>query len=239
MFGAATELVDAGMRAQLAAALKARQSGSARIGWKIALNDAGVQKRLGIPCSLVGTLAAPALASGAVYRPPSAGRPRLEAELALRICSAVPAGASLEQASAAIAAVGPAIEFVDAAKPMSSLAIMAQSSFLHDAVLFGPECDVQTAAHLGREFPRVWRNGEVLATPVSGRVPAKLAELVVHVANVLARYGESLLAGDRIISGSYTDPLDIVPADRITVDYGPLGELQVAVGEPRADAKPA
>jgi 2-keto-4-pentenoate hydratase len=234
MFGKATELIDQGMRAQLSAAAKARHSGAARIGWKVALNDAGVQKRLGITCSLVGTLAPPALAPGATYRPPRAGRPRLEAELGLRLSSSLPAGASLERAAATIAAVSPALEFVDASKPMTSLALMAESSFLHDAVLFGAEYEMQNAAHLGKDFPCVSRGEMVVAMPVAGRVPGDLAELVLHVANVLGRYGESLLAGDRVISGSYTDPIDIAPGDRITVDYGPLGELSVTIGEPRA-----
>jgi 2-keto-4-pentenoate hydratase len=231
-YGPHTDLIDAGMRAQLAEA-KATRGNIPRVGWKIALNDAGVQRKLGIACSLVGSLASPALERHQPYRPPRNGRPRIEAEIGLRMRNAVGAGASLSEASLAIASISPAIEFVDAAKPMDNLGAMAACSFLHDGVVFGPEYDIGKLTHLGKEFPVVIRDGKPIARPVAGRVPENVGELVVHVARILERYGERLLAGDRIISGSYTDPLDIAPDEHLVVDYGALGKIDLLIGPPR------
>jgi 2-keto-4-pentenoate hydratase len=139
----------------------------------------------------------------------------------------------LPEASFAIASMSPAIEFVDAAKPMDNLRAMAECSFLHDGVVFGPEYDIGKVTHLGKEFPVVIRDGKPVATPVPGRVPENVGELVLHVARILERYGERLLADDRIISGSYTDPLDIAPGEHLVVDYGALGKIALLIGPPR------
>jgi len=63
-----------------------------RLGCKIALNDAGVRRKLGIP--LVGSLVTPALEPGQPYHPPRNGNPRVEAEVALRLRKAVASDAS-------------------------------------------------------------------------------------------------------------------------------------------------
>lgn len=232
-FGPATEAVDAGMRAQFAAAAKARANGMPRVGWKIAFADKAAQDRLGISSPLVGTLAGPALDLAAPYRPPANGRPRIEAEIALHLGRDVAPGASLEDASAAIDAVSPAIEFVDVSKMSRDLAVMAEGSILHDGVAFGPTFPLADARHLGGEFPQLLKAGAVIASPLPGRVPEDLAPLVAMVAAVVERYGERLLAGDRIICGSYIEPADLAPGDEFVVDFGPLGQIPVRVGEPR------
>jgi 2-keto-4-pentenoate hydratase len=157
----------------------------------------------------------------------------MEAEVALRMGKAVSSDAPLQEALMAVRSISPAIEFVDAAKPMDSLGAMAECSFLHDRVLFGPDYDVSKLMQLGTDFPCVFRRGARVATPVAGRVPEDIAELVLHVARILERYGERLLAGEAIISGSYTDPLDIAPGDELTVDYGVLGKISLKIGPPR------
>ena len=49
---------------------------------------------------------------------------------------------------------------------------------------------------------------------------------VAWLANKIARYGESLAAGDVVLAGSFTRPTTAVAGDRFRADYGPLGVIE-------------
>ena len=150
----------------------------------------------------------------------------MEAETAILMAADVGPGASRAFARTAIKSVSAAIEFVDAARPVSPLDELLAHDILHDAVCFGEDPVLAEAEGLvAKGFPVVTHNGGSERKGIAGRYPDDLADLVVHVANVLARYGETLKAGDRIIGGSYIDPFDIAPGDRVEAKFGPLGTL--------------
>ncbi len=57
----------------------------------------------------------------------------------------------------------------------------------------------------------------------------KLPDIVAHVANTLAAFGEKLAAGDVIITGSITPPI-ILEADETELTHAldPIGEVSVS-----------
>src|SRR5713101_3324153 len=67
----------------------------------------------------------------------------------------------------------------------------------------------EVAIHLGRDVP-AGADGEA----------ARVA---------LAAFGERLRAGDRIICGSLAPPIWVKPGDRVRVDLGPLGGVEIAL----------
>ena len=223
-------LIDAGMTRQIAVFHEAIAGGMPRLGWKVAFNDPTVQQRLGLTATLVGWLdGRRVFLEDQPYQPLAGAKPVAEAELGLRMSGDAPPGLSLDQARAAIAAVAPAIEFADLAKPRAPLDEMIAQDILHDGVLFGPEAELAAASGLVEAgFPAVSVNGGPAQLGVAGRYPDDLAEVVVHVANVLAGYGESLRAGDRIICGAYL-AFDVATGDRVEADFGPLGSLSFTV----------
>lgn len=225
------ELIESGMRRQLAAFHEALAAGMPRLGWKVGFNDPAVQQRMGLSGPIVGWLDGRRLfADGATYSVPEGAKPRIEAETAIRIASDVAPGASLDVARAAIAAVAPAYEFVNATKPLSPLDELLANDILHDGVLVGADKPLETAHGLVvNGFPSVSVNGQPRCQGLPGRYPVDLAELVLHVANVLGQFGEQLLAGDIIIGGSYIDPFDIAPGETIEADFGPLGKIKTTV----------
>ena len=115
-------LVAAGLRRQIERFHQAIADGQPRIGWKIAAADAAARERIGISDPLLGWLHGWRIVpAGETYRPPEGSKPRIEAELAVRVGTAVPGGATQAEAAAAIVDVAPAFEFVDAARPSSPL----------------------------------------------------------------------------------------------------------------------
>jgi 2-keto-4-pentenoate hydratase len=223
-------LINSGMTRQMAAFRHALAHGMPRLGWKVAFNDPAIQQRMGLTATLVGWLdGRRVFLEGQPYQPVTGAKPLAEAELAVRMSADVPAGASLDRARAALAAAAPAIEFANRAKAVAPLDELIAQDILHDGVSFGPEAPPAAASGLvASGFPAVAVNGGSMLYGVPGRYPDDLAEIVVHVANVLAEYGEALLAGDRIICGAFV-AFDVATGDRVEADFGPLGAMSFSV----------
>jgi 2-oxo-hept-3-ene-1,7-dioate hydratase len=67
------------------------------------------------------------------------------------------------------------------------------------------------------------RNGVIEETGVAAGVLGHPAQGIAWLANRLAPYGEGLEAGELVLAGSFTRPVDIASGDVFTFDYGPLG----------------
>jgi 2-keto-4-pentenoate hydratase len=200
------------------------------VGWKIGVNDARARERLGLPTMVVGWLdGRRILGDGDSYQPPPGSRPRLEAEIAVRVGRDVPGNAGAAEAGEAIAGIAAAFEFVDATKPLVPIDEMLANDILHEATLFGEEHPVRVVDLDTRGLPQVTVNGVLRAEGIGGRVPDDPGEIVAFVADYLARYGEQLQAGDRIICGTYIDPFDLVAGDEIAGDFGSLGTIRTRI----------
>jgi 2-oxo-hept-3-ene-1,7-dioate hydratase len=73
------------------------------------------------------------------------------------------------------------------------------------------------------------RNGTVEETGLGAGVLDDPVQGVVWLANRLHGLGIPLAAGETILAGSFTRPIDCRPGDRFHADFGPLGALTLAV----------
>jgi len=64
---------------------------------------------------------------------------------------------------------------------------------------------------------------------VEAELALRLGAAVALVAQRLAEVGETLQAGDLILSGSYTIPLPLAPGETVTADFGALGRVSVTL----------
>lgn len=219
----------AGFEAQLARFKDEAARGKPRLGWKVALNDPAIQSRLGLSGPLVGWLDAAAFApSGATVAVGPEQQVNIEAEVMLTMARDVRADEGIDALRGAIASVAPAIELVDYTRSSRELEDMVTYSFFHFGTVYGTAIDsVPGDAEL--LVTGVSKNGERAAEAVPARVPKDLAEIVALVASTLEEAGEALLAGDRIICGTYIVPFPVEPGDTVTASYsGGLGEVTVS-----------
>ncbi|HEV7735524.1 MAG TPA: hypothetical protein VGR62_25340 [Candidatus Binatia bacterium] len=214
-----------GMAAQLASLDEHLALGMPRVGWKVAVNDPAMQRRLGLDGWVTGFLRGDRVVpAGGRYDPPDGGMILVEAELAIRLARDVPPDATPAVAAAAITGVAPAIEIVDYARSTAGVdAILAHSVF-HDAVVFGDE----STSSIGAATLR--RGDEVVRTADRVLDPGPLDVLVARVAVFLGVHGAALLAGDRIISGTFTQPWPVAAGDTVSADFGPRGAVSVRIG---------
>jgi 2-keto-4-pentenoate hydratase len=220
----------AGMARQLERLRAALAAGMPRAGWKIGINVPEVLERLGLPHSGVGWLDGSRVFADGVELPmrPEA-RLHVEPEVALRVARAVPPGCPAQLARGHIAAVHPALEVVSYAKPTAGFDDVLAHCMFHDATVLGPASPPDAVRDLGRAWPVLRVGDRPAEEPRADLVPADLGELLAFAADYLAAFGESLEAGDLVLSGSFTASAVPLAAGEVVAEYGPLGRVSARI----------
>jgi 2-keto-4-pentenoate hydratase len=223
----------AGMAAQGKLRESRLAAGEQRVGWKAGLGTAQAMETVSIGAPLTGFLTNASLASGMTRTDGLSiddwRSARLEPELAVRVGADLPAGADRRTVEAAIAAAAPSIEIVDLGDPSDIEQVLAENLF-HRAFLFGPFTDV-TGADLAAARLTVTQDG---GEPQTGIDPATalgdLVEVVRAVADQVSLAGETLRAGDVVMTGSVVPAIAIGGGEHFEVTLVGAGSvvLQIA-----------
>jgi 2-keto-4-pentenoate hydratase len=216
-----------GMARQLAALRAAEAAGMPRCGWKLGINVPEVLAGLGLTHPGVAWLdGRRRYAHGEDVPCPAPARLHVEPELCLELADDVPATADAASALARISRVAPAVELVDYARAGADLdAVVAHGMFHHGLVV----------GELRAACPDAWPDPGRPLLEVAGRraeppradlVPRQLGELVLFAARFLDAFGEALLAGDLLLSGSFcARAVPVRAGERVRADFGRLGEV--------------
>ena len=206
------------------------ESGHKRVGWKIGFNAMADQQRMRLASPIVGFLTSESvLESGSTYIGNSQSKLMVEAEVAILIGKDVPTGASKAQVHEAIECYAPAIEIVDLSRTSHDISSILEDNIFHETVVFG---------QLNRDFPKlsatdisatVSVNGEIVQFGDPCRYPQDMSDIVSIVVTTLSKQNKNLQAGDWIISGSITQPIEVFTDDALIVSLAPLGSLLLNV----------
>ncbi len=71
----------------------------------------------------------------------------------------------------------------------------------------------------------LYRNGVIEETGIAAGVLNHPANGVAWLANRFGRWGQHLEAGEVLLGGSFTRPVDAAPGDVVHADFGPLGSI--------------
>lgn len=219
-----------GMRAQLEMRRKRLEGGDAALGWKVGFAAPAMLERLDITGPLVGFLTRNALVrSGESVSLGGWVKPVPEPEIAVHIGRDVSAGADHETANAAIAGISPAIEIVDlTAPPEDPERILSGNIYQRHVVLAGAAPARAGSASDGLTCRIIRRGSEFARTSDPQANTGNWVDIVRHVADVLAAFGERLRSGEIIITGSVVPPLTIEPGeDAIAFEVDPVAGVAV------------
>ncbi|HEY0223880.1 MAG TPA: hypothetical protein VGC38_05130 [Pseudolabrys sp.] len=218
------------MPAQLAKRRARIAAGEKPLGWKVGLGSPAAMQRLGLQAPVVGFLMQRALLlSGSTVSFAGWVKPVAEPEICVRMANDLGGGATADTARAAIKEIFPAIELADFDPPPTpdNLDIVLEGDiYQRHVILCG---NTRFGGNMGGLTSRVLRRGaEASATSDLEALTGKLGDIVAHVANTLAAYGEKLSAGDVIITGSITPPI-MLDADETELTHAvdPIGEVSV------------
>ena len=219
-----------GMTAQFALRRQRLDGGDKLLGWKVGFGTPAQLKQFNTSGPLVGFLTQNArVTPGDTVSLAGWAKPVAEPEVAVHIGRDVAAGATLEAAAAAIAGISPAIELADVHEPATDPErILSHDIYQRHVVLAGV-----TPARAGGAADgltcRVMRRGSEFARTSDPQANTGLwVDIVSHVANVLAAFGERLRAGEVIITGSVVPPIAIEPDENsLAFALDPAGAISV------------
>jgi len=223
-------LIQKGMPLQLAKRRARIAAGERPLGWKVGLGAPAAMQRLGLQAPVVGYLMQRALLlSGSTVSFEGWLKPVAEPEICVRMATNLGGGATPETAIAAIKEILPAIELADFDPPPTpdNLDVVLEGDiYQRHVVLCG---NTRFGASMSGLTSRVIRRGaEAAHTNDLEALTGKLPDIVAHVANTLAAFGEKLSAGDVIITGSITPPIMIEPDETgLAHAVDPIGEVEV------------
>ena len=224
-------LIRKGMTAQLAARRARIAAGEKPLGWKVGLGAPASLEKLKIAAPAVGFLMQKALLpNGATVSLKGYLRPVAEPEIAVRMARDLPGGATAASALAAIADIRPAIELadLDPVPAPDNLDVVVAGDIYQRHVILGEQS--RAGASLAGIVSRASRRGaEINRTSDPEALTGKMGDIVAHVANTLAAFGEKLAAGDVIITGSITPP-QMLDSDEPSFVHAvdPIGEVRVS-----------
>jgi 2-oxo-hept-3-ene-1,7-dioate hydratase len=161
-------------------------------------------------------------------------RPRVEVELAFILARPLAGpNVSLYDVLEATAWVRPAIEVIDSRLQMTDpqtgatrkVADTISDNAANAALVVGGRPVRPTELDLRWVSALLYQNGVIEESGVAAAVLNHPANGVAWLARRLAPWGESLQAGETILSGSFTRPVFVAPSDVFHVDYGALGSI--------------
>lgn len=211
--------------------------GEQLVGHKIGLTSRAMQAAMNIDTPDSGFLT-----DAMVFEPDSrlpAGRfcdPKLEIELAFRLAADLTGpNPTVDDVLDATVEVTPAVELIAARSfrrdPATGRTRTVVDTIADNAADAGIVCggdpvgprdvDLRWIAAVG------YRNGTVEETGVAAGVLDHPANGVVWLARRYAEQGLSLRAGQIVLAGSFTRPIDVRPGDHFRFDYGPLGSFEL------------
>lgn len=219
-----------GMAEQLAKRRARIAAGEKPLGWKVGFGAPAMMEKLGISAPLVGFLMQRALIpSGGSASLAGWANPIAEPEIAVHIGGDLPGGGDRAAAAAAIAALGPAIELADADLPFEDPEAILKGNIFQRHVILGERDASRAGGSTAGLTARVFRrDAQVAQTSDPEAATGKIVDIVRHVADLLAAFGERLSAGDIVIAGSVVPPLLVEP-DETSVAYAldPVGRISV------------
>ena len=191
-----------GMAAQLGRWRERLDAGERPLGWKVGFGAPAAMQKFAIKAPLIGFLTDQALvATGATVSLAGWSKPVAEPEIAVHMGRNLPGGADRDTVKAAIAGLGPAIELADVDRPPDDVEHILAGNIYQRGIIVGP-CDVSRAGGVVDGLHgHIARNGSVFAqTSDPQALTGDLIDIVRHVADTLAALGQTLRAGQIIIT---------------------------------------
>ena len=160
--------------------------------------------------------------------------PRVEVELAFILKHSLHGpGVTIFDVLSATDYVVPAIEIIDArieqfdrnTKAMRRVFDTISDNAANAGILTGGRPVKPDAIDLRWVSALLYKNGVIEESGVAAAVLNHPANGVAWLANKLAPWGEHLEAGEVVLAGSFTRPVNAVAGDHFHADYGPLGSI--------------
>ena len=226
--------VIAGLTRQLEDRGRMLSSGARHLGWKVGFGAPSALEMMQIRAPLLGFLTdATVFAPATVVDTTGWTRGVVEFEVAVHMGADLGEGATPAEAREAVAALSPSIELADISiDPLQASEVeeILASNIFHKGVIFGEPDDSRSGLDLEGLAARILVDGEEHAeTAHLEELTGAYDGVVATVASTLAAMGESLRAGDVIITGSVIPPVPLSAGTEYAFELGDFPPISVRV----------
>ena len=222
---------------QAALVARKRSAGARVIGWKIGLTSRAMQQALNITTPDSGVLLDDMLfADGATIPQGRFIQPRVEAEIAFVMKSGL-SGPDVTRADvlAATDYVAPSLEILDTrilrADPATGKARIIVDTVSDNAanagIVLGAQRHAVDAFDLRWVGAIVTRDGVVEETGLGAGVLNDPVTGILWLVHRLAQYGQGILPGEILLSGSFIRPIEAPPGSQFVADFGSFGSVSM------------
>ena len=218
-----------GMKKQLKLRQDRMSAGEKSIGWKVGFGAPTSLESLRLDGPLVGFLTDKVLLPSDVSASIEGWtKPAMEPEIAVSMGKGLTGGSDRETTRTAIASLGPVIELADVYFPPDDVEAILADNIYNRHVILGRLDSSRAGCNLDGLIGRITRNAiEMLPVTDFQALTGDLIDIVTRVANTLSVFGETLHAGDMIITGSIVPPLWVEPKETITYSLEPIDSVSV------------
>ena len=207
-------------------------------GFKIGLTSVAMQQAFGLDEPDYGVIFEDQiLDAGSTVQAAAWNNARVEVELSFILASPLVPGQGSDAEGAFTAAdilaatkcVVPSLEILDCHFVEDGMTVMdtISDNAALGAVVRGAEEFDPAAFDLSWIGAKLFINGSIVETGVSGAVLGHPAASAAWMANRFAERGEEIPAGALLLSGSFTRPLPVSAGDTVIAEYQGMGEVRV------------
>jgi 2-oxo-hept-3-ene-1,7-dioate hydratase len=208
-------------------------AGRRQIGWKIGLTSRAMQQQLGIGIPDSGVLLDDMhFADDAVIPAGRFIQPRAEAEIAFVMKAPLSGNVTRDDVLTATDHVAPALEILDtrivradAQGSTRGIADTISDNAANGGIVLGAARHAPDAFDMRRVGAIVMRDGVVEETGLGAGVLNDPVLGIVWLARRLAAYGQTIQAGQVILSGSFIRAIECPPKSAIHADFGEFGQV--------------
>ncbi|KAE8765598.1 2-keto-4-pentenoate hydratase [Georgenia thermotolerans] len=191
-------------------------AGEKPVGHKVGLTSLAMQQQLGVDEPDFGVITdAMVTANGGTVDPATMLAPKLEAELAFRIGSALSVGPTLEQLRAAISDVAVAIELIDSRVEDWKIALVdtVADNASSAGIVVGPWAPAtdELLDSLPNVVVRLLRDDEEVAAGPGSAVLGDPLVALHWLAGAIGAYGQSFKPGDIVLAGAVAASVPLDP----------------------------
>ncbi len=223
--------VDDAYRAQLGLLENRLAGGERQAGWKVGLTADAMREMFDSSEPAFGyLLQRGSMTSGAVLPFVDLRTPLVENEILVTLDRDLTGpGVSPDDARSAIRSIAPALEIVEMRGsdmridvPLGIADNLSQYAFVHGLPI-GLPADLD----FGDIKAEVRLNGELSESVRGGDVMDNQLQTIAWLANALHRFDRRLLAGQQIMTGSFTKPVAVAAGDMIETRFSSIGTVSV------------
>lgn len=217
---------------QEASVLRRLERGEALVGMKLGLTSRAKMEQVGVHEPILGHLTSTmVLNDGGVIRVQEHCHPRAEPEIAFVMAEDLYGPVTPAQALQAVAGASAAIEIIDSRYKDFKFTlpdVIADNTSASRFVLGSDlvPCDLLNLGNLGIVFEV---NGRIAEIGSSAAVLDNPARALAELANMLARRGKYIEAGQVVLSGGATAAVSLNPGDRVRVVVDEIGTAEFSV----------